>query len=305
MLSFFACNTIQEKSTSTTKAPAPVAGHFAGGLSEYWYEGKAEVNTYDLQQARYGELHPGQVSLIFVSEDFLTERQVKNDNYTNPRSTPIIKTNMLRRFVTGTYDYAVMTSTFTPVKANEYPHTLKVTTSMQDWCGQSFTQLNYEGGGYWRNQLRSYFEREGDQNERLAASFLEDEVFNRVRSGWQNLPTGKYQVIPSTSYLLMMHKPYEAHPAELTLSDYTGDAFPGKTLKNYTLDFSALGRKLEVFFDTDAPYVVRGWNETVQSRGQTLTTTAKLTHQVREPYWSQNSVADQSRREKLGLDVPQ
>ncbi len=301
-LLLFGCNTVQDQPSATTAKKEKVPGHFAGGLSEYWYEGKAELNTYSLEQARYGEIHPGQVSMIFVSEDFLTDKQVKNDNYTNPNSTPIIKTNMIRRFVTGTYDYSIMSSVFTPTKVEEQPHTLKITTSLQDWCGQTFTQLNHAEGGAWEVQLRSYFEAEGDVEKSVPADFLEDEVFNRIRSGWDKLPTGTFQVIPNTSYLLMTHKKYAAHPAEVALADYVGNDFSGPALKVFTVDFGSLGRQLNVVFDADAPYVIRGWTEVINSRGKSLTTKATLTHQVREPYWSQNSVADQSRRANLGLE---
>ncbi|MEM1358843.1 MAG: hypothetical protein AAGF89_11625 [Bacteroidota bacterium] len=306
-LTLVACNTVQDTNTSTnaatTMATQSVPGHFQGGLSDYWYEGKAEVNTYDLQQIRYGDIHPGQVSVIFVSEDFLTDKQVKNDNYANPNSTPIIKTNLIRRFVTGIYDYSIMSSVFTPTKTDEYPHTLKVSTSAQDWCGQSFTQLNYQGDGQWNKQLRSYFEREGDVNNAIPADFLEDEIFNRIRSGWEALPTGEYRIIPNTSYLLMTHQPYQAARATVSLGDYQGSTFQGEQLKSYVVNYGGLNRKLEVVFDAAVPYVIRGWTETYPSRGKTLTTVATLTEQVKEPYWSQNSVVDQGRRKELGLPL--
>jgi len=304
---FFTCNAVQDTADTTaqanTEAAATTPGHFTGGLSDYWYEGKAEINTYALEQIRYGEVHPGQVSLIFVSEDFLTDKQVKNDNYTNPASTPIIKTNMIRRFVTGIYDYSIMTSTFTPTKVEEQAHTLKVTTSMQDWCGQTFTQLNYAGGKKWDSQLRSYFEREADQNEALPADFTEDEIFNRIRSGWETLPTGAFNVIPATGYLLMTHTSFKAAKATSSLEDYSGDRFPEEKLKSYTIEYPAINRKVSIVFDAAAPYVVRGWTETYPSRGKTLTTVARLSHQVRAPYWSQNSVADQEKRASLGLTL--
>lgn len=297
-----ACNTAQEQVITRPEAKAePAAGHFTGGLYEYWYEGMAEINTYELQQARYGEMRAGTITAIFVSEDFLTDKQVKNDNYTNPASTPIIKTNMIRRFVTGVYDYSVMTSVFTPTKTDEQAHTLKVTTSMQDWCGQTFTQLNYAGGDRWDAQLRSYFEKEGDVNESIPADFLEDEVFNRIRSGWENLPTGSFRVIPSTAYLLMTHQPYQAAKAVVSIGDYTGDGFTESGLKSYVVDYGELGRKLEVVFDAATPYIIRGWTETYPSRGKSLTTTAKLAKQVRAPYWSQNGVKDEPLRVNLGL----
>jgi hypothetical protein len=301
LIGLFACNTAQDQSVSPAKAKALVPGHFSGSLTEYWYEGQAEINTYDLEQARYGEIRPGQVSMVFVSEDFLTDKQVKNDNYTNPNSTPVLKTNIIRRFVTGIYDYSIMTSVFSPTKTSEVPHTLKVTTSSQDWCGQTFTQLNYAGGGQWNKQVRSYFEQEGDVNEAIPADFLEDELFNRIRSGWETLPVGEFRIVPSTSYLLMTHKPYQARRATVSLQDHEGDdeSKPGKA---YVINYAADNRKLEIFFNAEAPYTITGWNETYPERGKNLVTKARLTHQKRAPYWSQNSVANEGLRAEIGLE---
>ena len=39
-------------------------------FKEYWYQGKAEITSYDLEQARYGELHKGHAVLVFVTEEF-------------------------------------------------------------------------------------------------------------------------------------------------------------------------------------------------------------------------------------------
>ncbi|MDP7238046.1 MAG: hypothetical protein QGI34_15090, partial [Candidatus Latescibacteria bacterium] len=39
-------------------------------FGDYWYQGKAEITSYTLKQARYGEIHDGHVVLIFVTEDF-------------------------------------------------------------------------------------------------------------------------------------------------------------------------------------------------------------------------------------------
>ena len=300
---FAGCNTTQSNVDQTSPAApsAPAPGQFRGELADYWYQGKAEINTYSLEQIRYGELHPGHVSLIFVTEDFLTDVQVKNDNYTNPASTPIIKTNQLRRFTTGIYDYSQMTSVFTPTDLAKQPHTLKVTTSVQDWCGQTYTQLNRSEGNDWGMQLRSYFEKEGDQNTSLPADFLEDELFNRIRTGWEELPTGERRVIPSTGYLVMTHQPYQAARATLTLGDYAGNHFTGSDLKSYTIEFSGLQRTTEIVFDAAAPHVIRGWTETYPSRGKMLTGVATLEAQVVEPYWSQNSVADADKRTELGL----
>ncbi len=303
---FTACNPAATDPTGSSGegvAPAspPPSSPFSGSPSKYWYQGAAELNTYDLQQIRYGEIHPGTVSLIFVSEDFLTDEQVKNDTYTNENSTPVLKTNLIRRFTTGIYDYSVMSSVFTPTKLDEQPHTLKVTTSMQDWCGQSFAQLNYRGATDYDLQLRSYFEREGDADERLRADFLEDEIFNRIRAGGTDLPVGTFNVLPSTGYLLMMHKPREAVRATTQVGAFAGARFSGEDLRQYTIDFPTLPRRVEIVFEAADPHSIVGWTESYPSRGEELTTIATLQEQMLAPYWEQNSLGDSTRRAALGL----
>ncbi|CAH1001721.1 hypothetical protein LEM8419_02627 [Neolewinella maritima] len=292
-----ACSTPGRVASPALVPPTSVATPytlFGGELPAYWYEGKAELSTYRLQQARYGELRDGQAVLIQVTEDFLTDEQVKNDAYENPNSTPVLKTNLIRRFTTGLYDYSVMSSVFTPTDGTTQPRTLKVTTSSQDWCGQSFTQLNYRGEEHYAMQLRSYFEREGDVDELLTSDFLEDEVFNRIRIGG-DLPTGTFRVIPPTGYLLMTHQPYRAYAAQASTDDLQDGT------RSYTLDYPELQRQFTVTFDAAAPYIIRGWTETYPSRGELLTTTATLEAQTKQAYWQLNARKDAPLRSELNL----
>ena len=293
LLIFVACSSIPREQSVPPAAPPPGAALFGGELGTYWYQGTAELSTYTLSQARYGELRDGQAVLIQVTEDFLTDKQVKNDAYENPNSTPVLKTNLIKRFTTGIYDYSLMTSVFTPTDAGRQPRSLKVTTTSQDWCGQSSTQLNAGSGATYRMQLRSYFEREADRDEELTADFLEDEVFNRIRIGGA-LPTGDFQIIPSTGYLLMTHQPYAAHAATVTLER-------GDGTNNYILDFRGLQRTLTVTYDAAPPYVIRRWTETYPSRGELLTTTATLEAQRQEAYWTKNRRQDDPLRAELRL----
>ena len=53
-------------------------------FKDYWYAGKAEISSYKLEQARYGELRDGTAALILVTEDFLPELQVKADRQNDP-----------------------------------------------------------------------------------------------------------------------------------------------------------------------------------------------------------------------------
>ena len=43
-------------------------------LKTYWYNSEAEITSYNLKQARYGEIHEGKAALIFVTEPFSKKR---------------------------------------------------------------------------------------------------------------------------------------------------------------------------------------------------------------------------------------
>jgi len=203
---------INPSTTNTSTFPATK-------LADYWYQGKAEINSYDLEPARYSDVHPGEAVLVFVSEDFLTDKQVKNDNYTNKNSTSILKNNFLRKFTTGIYDYSIMTSVFTPADTKQFPRTTKVTISSQDWCGQSFMQINQQKNKY-KVELRSYFESEGDKDFTMDGELLEDEIFNRIRMNPDALPTGKTQLIPSATIVRLMHLEMQSMTATITKQAY-------------------------------------------------------------------------------------
>lgn len=271
-------------------------------LSKYWYEGKAEVSRYELQQNRYRDVHPGEAILIFVTEDFLTDKQVKNDNYSNPNSIPILKANMIRKFPTGLYDYSMMTSVFTPVGNSDYPNTLKVTTSSQEWCGHTYMQLNL-GSNNYDVTLHSYFENEADQDIEVPVKILEDELFNRIRINPDNLPTGKMELLPSTVVARLMHLKYQPYEAVLSLAPYSGSEFEGEALQVYTIEYPELNRTLEIVFEQTAPYEIAGWKDSYPSAfdRQVRSTIAKKTHQIKNAYWSKNSLEDMEVRAELGL----
>lgn len=271
------------------------------GLDDYWYQGKAEVSSYTLQQARYGAVHPGEAVLVFVSEDFLTDKQVKNETYRSEASTKVLKANMMRKFPTGIYDYSVMTSVFSPVNTQAFPHALKVTMSAQDWCGQTFVQVNRRGEAYQLRQF-SYFEREGDQDLRIdEVAWLEEELWTRLRMNPAGLPVGKCQVLPSLMTLRLLHLPNKPLAATGELTDYDGDDFSGEYLRQYQLRYDDLGRSLRIVFEGDSPYRIVGWVETDPSGLETI---ARKQAELFTPYWSKHDPQDSTLRKQLGLTLP-
>ncbi len=274
------------------------------GLDKIWYQGKAEVSRYELQQNRYKDIHPGEHIMIFVTEDFLTDSQVKNERYSNPNSTPVLKNNQLRKFTTGLYDYSIMTSIFTPTKVNEYPFTEKVSMSSQDWCGQSYLQVNKLDDGGYSMHSHSYFEQEADEVKNIPEAILEDELYNRIRMNPEALPSGTIQIYPSTIFSRLAHQPYMPVEAEASLSDYNGDDFQGVSLKVYKVEFPSFKRTLEIVFGQGTPYRIEGWIESNPSvfDGQIRRSVAKRTSTEWVDYWSKNSLEDAPLRTSMGIE---
>jgi len=256
---------------------------------EYWYSGEAEVSKYDLEQFRYRDVHSGELVTIFVTEDFLTDQQVKNDNYTNKNSTPVLKLNSLRRFTTGIYDYSMMTSVFTRVDGSS---TDKVTLSSQDWCGQSFIQLNKTGKNKYKIQMRSYFESEGDKDFTVSADLLEDELLSLIRIDPEMIPVGAVNILPSLTALRFTHGKMNASSAEISKSN-NGDG-----TSSLVLSYEG-SRKVEVVYDTEGPHKIRSVSDDYLSRGRS--TKASLSKQIKKAYWGANSLSDQPLRKELSL----
>ena len=263
--------------------------HAKAQVRDFWFSG-AEISSYELKQIRYGESHPGHAELIFVTEPFLVDQHVKHE-FGNGRSTDILKLNAQRTFNTGIYPYRVMTSTFQAIDLNSYPHALKTNTSVQDWCGQVFQQIVKTDDG-WDVELRSYFQKDGDQDFSLGESWLEDELWTRLRLDPKSLPVGNIELVPGALLTRFMLIPIEPQEALAKLNE-------GKKQSTYTVEYPDLKRKLVIQFDTKFPYIIRGWEE----HEPTGVTQATLTHRLmNSEYWSEQHLKDASKRKLLGLE---
>jgi hypothetical protein len=269
--------------------PPPVKRDVSQDFKAYWYAGNAEITSYRLEQARYGELREGTAALIFVTEDFLPKAQVKADR-SSQSNVPILKLNATKTFNTGIYPYSIMTSTFYPVFQEK--HAIKVSQSMQEWCGHVYAQLNNRD--HYEIDSHSYFEGEADQNIKLPKDILENELWTQLRIDPSKLPTGTFQAIPDLSYIRMKHVDVKAYEAKGTLST-----------DSYTIEYPVLQRSLRIQFEAKFPYKITAWEETFISgygaNAKSLTTKATAIKTIKSAYWSQNSTSDDYLRKELGL----
>ncbi|MGB8330806.1 MAG: hypothetical protein WCE62_11820 [Polyangiales bacterium] len=261
----------------------------------YWYQGKAELTRYALRQSRYGELHDGDAVLIFVTEDFLSTQQVKQEHGDSPEAVSVLKLNAYRRFYTGIYPYTIMTTSFTPVRPPGAA-TLKIGSTVQEWCGQVYTQLNRRDDGL-HTQLHSYFQDEGDQNMILPNATLEDGIWAQIRVDPDAVQEGKQVIIPGLDYLRLRHEALRAYSATVTRTPDAETDLVDHTLTALRVSYAELGRDLVIYYEPDFPHVIQAWEENIGSQRST----AVRTHAIIDDYWHHNAPADSTYREALGL----
>lgn len=272
-----------------------VAHEFAtsAAFDNYWHAGKAELNSYNLTQSRYGEARAGKAVLIFVTEDVSKKKQVKADGLSYRHKINVMKVNFTKNFITGIYPYSMMLSVFTPVNRRVNSATLKATMSSQEWCGQVYTQVNLRGNRY-AIKSHSYFEQEADQQYSVKEALLEDEVWNLIRLDHENLPVGKLNVLPGLFFTRLHHKDLKVK-----------SAFAEKSVMDssfvYHLVYADPKRELTIQYEKVFPFKILSWQETWEENGKTMKTSAVLDKTLYSDYWTKNKNEFQYLRDSLGL----
>lgn len=259
-------------------------------FKDYWYRGEAEITSYKLEQARYGEIRQGTAVLVYVTEDFLPDIQVKAD-YKRENTIPVLKLNATKNFNTGIYPYSIMQSTFFPVLNNA--HAIKVSSSVQEWCGHAYSQINNRKG--FEVISHSYFEGEADENFKLPETYMENEIWTKLRIDPQSLPVGNIEIIPSLEFIRLRHKPIKAYQASASLNSNI-----------YSINYPELERNLKITFNPKFPFDIISWEESFKSgfgsKSKTLLTKATKLKSLKSAYWNKNSNSDEILRETLLLN---
>jgi hypothetical protein len=291
-IGFYACTESSSENTGIS---------ISSGFSDYWYNGEAEISSYTLSQARYGEVHEGEAVLIFVTEDFSRAKQVKLDNpeSAGKDAVKVLKLNMTKKFNTGIYPYSMMLSVFTPTAANEVSSSLKLTASSQEWCGHTFTQMNRQDQGY-KAKVFSYFESVSDFEKDLPMALPEDEIWNMIRLNPQFLPKGEIKIIPGLLAQRLRHTSLAPVSAKTTLAESSDST------QVYSIYYPEEERTFSIEFGTDFPHIIYNWEERYPDGfgkdKKMLTTRAQLDKQLKIDYWNRNSIGDTHWRDSLNLN---
>jgi hypothetical protein len=259
-----------------------------------YFSGQAEIATYQLKKARYEVMHPGEAILIFVTEPFLIDEQVKADQPTDENSIKVLKMNRIDRFTTGIYDYSQFTSVFTPLQKFKAKYPMKITMGSQDWCGQTFTQINNNEGFDYEH--KSYFESEGDTSLHFDYVFTEDNMMNLARLSHDLLPVDEFTVFPSLAYLRTSHVEMKNYKA-IGSMDSTETGF------FYVYEIPELKRSVRFFISSENQNRITRWEETYPTvfDGVLRTSIYELKGVELLPYWKLNKKEDSRLRKSLNL----
>ncbi len=265
-------------------------------LDPYWFDGNAEINTYELEQVRYGAIHKGKAVALFVTEPYIKSKQVKADQYDpkNPDHTLVLKLNHIKEFQTGVYPYRLFSSVFTELGEMSSAHALKVVSAIYEWCGAVFAQLNQHNS---HNELKlySYFESEGDMLNRIPIQSLEDEIMNLIRIQPDLLPIGDIQMLPAFDYCRFKHLPIQSVRANCAINQIND------SVAEYRIHQEDIDRDFRIQYKNKSPFDILHWEETHLEDGVLMTSSATRIHKAKLQYWRLHQVSDTIYLKELGL----
>ncbi len=256
-----------------------------------WGDGKGEINVYKLTEERYHEPRQGHAVLVYVTEELNADTHVKVESDATPpnKRMYVLKLNSLRKFTTGLYDYSTMTSVFSVPESylGHEPFTAaRVTHTTQEWCGQVFERLDLRKDGFHR-VLHSYFEREGDVDQKILAPKveLEDNLWIKVREldgPW--LAVGESRELDLFSSAWERRKEHsrpEPHRVIVTKRDAEPIETGLGTIPAYIWTWTIGDRQVSIHVEAEGAHRVLGWED---SHGGT----AVLESSERLAYWTLN-----------------
>jgi hypothetical protein len=279
-------------------------------FSAHWHDGRAELNGYRLEIARYGEQRAGEAVLVYVTEPFSESARVKLDD---PSRHPddafdALKLNMVRDFQTGIYDYNTMVSLFTRSISFK---PVKLTFSSAEWCGHVYDELVFRGKEVHENYF-SYFEGESRSHSFVnePEGIVEDNLYILLRGLREPFlpPGGSVHVafLPSPFHSRLVHHAIEWEDAEIERSTGTSRTdVPAGTFETSEYVVRTDAREGRFLIETAYPHRIVQWSWARRSGAKEEwlggTERGQLTGSVRLKYWDLHDNAHEPYRDRIGL----
>ncbi|MBD2766825.1 hypothetical protein IC235_02835 [Hymenobacter sp. BT664] len=149
-------------------------------MRKLWEDGLAEVATYDAERVVYKKNRTFSYTQITVKEEFNQQFNVKTDDYKRDDLFPVMKINQFCQIPTDQYPYHFLTSLF--FRRDQPVALYKMTTSSQEWCGNTFKSMVDDGVNF-EQTFNSYWDQQGAGRRNLRRDvFLEDALSYTLRS---------------------------------------------------------------------------------------------------------------------------
>jgi hypothetical protein len=269
-----------------------------------WYDGNAEISVYSLKENRYDQIRNGQRILVFVTEPLRRTTLIKPDTLLpEGERYDVLKLNDIRKFTTGIYDYSVLTSVFSGVKAyGRVPlmRAVKVSFGSQEWCGNVFEIMKRTDPGIGV-ELYSYFESDGEPETTLIPSgdvIFEDNLWVLIRElkgpfiteGTSN----DFQLVPSSWQRRKRHVPIRMETVTISKKDGSRVSTPYGRFACSVFVWEYDGKKTQVWVEREWPRKIVKWRDADGSTGV-------LASSARKPYWKLHGNEDLSLRKELRI----
>ena len=163
-------------------------------LRKHWEDGLAEVATYDAERVVYKKNRVFTSTIITVKEEFNQQYKVKTDDYKRADLFPVMKVNQFCQIPTDEYPYHYLTSLF--FRRDQPVALYKMTTSSQEWCGNTFKTLTDDGVNL-AETYDSYWDGQGVGGRDLRRDvFVEDALPYTLRAlQFEQLPAFRLTVL--------------------------------------------------------------------------------------------------------------
>ena len=187
-LAAFAGCTAPDENKTPGRAPASapalqaVQGYFdqQWAMRKLWEDGLAEVSTYDAERTVYQKKRRFEFTQITVKEEFNQQFKVKTDDYQRADLFPVMKINQFCQIPADQYPYHYLTSLF--FRRDQPVALYKMTTSSQEWCGNTFKTIVDDGVNF-EETYDSYWDHQGTGSRDLPRNvFVEDALPYTLRA---------------------------------------------------------------------------------------------------------------------------
>lgn len=256
----------------------PAASETSWGAHPVWDDGKAEVAVYASDRVIYGQERTGDAVFITVKEDFNAATYTKADPpYAGKDLLPVLKLNIASGYRTENYPYHFLTSVF--VNRNDVRDLYKLTTSSQEWCGNTFKMIRTWDGPP-ELHYHSYWEDQSDGAYPIPASdarLLEDQIVISLRS-LPFAPGYREAVTFVRSFIGNRAPEPDVLPAAVEVVGREAVTVPAGTFGAWRVTITGEGLEQTCWFEASHPNILLRWES---GDGRSLS----LKQRERRTYW--------------------